>query len=405
MATRSSTKMKQNFFSILILTTSSFAGRLPEEVYKNSEEYENLQLDRNQANSFLENDNNRNLDLESHDDRRSWDMKNEQLSDQDFGTNEYDHDAILGEENSITFESLPREEAQARWNMVFEKIDKNRDENLSPNELTTWIRYVTSKWITKEIEEQFPDVDRNNDGRLTWEEVEKSHYPEFFDGDDDDKDQNQREHQEAIRKMSLESGQDKSWKRDERRFRYADVNDDNYLDENEYAMFLHPEEYSNMRDVLVEEILDEIDDDKDRRISENEYLKDMWNDQTLEEVLNNPANALRKERGDGPFESDDNEDDENVLHAPNWIETEAQTFRDVYDKNRDGYLDKPEILDWILGGATDNVEVEVNHLMMAADDDQNGLINRHEAVVEHMDIFVGSAALDFGDVIVRHTEF
>ena len=114
---------------------------------------------------------------------------------------------------------------------------------------------------------------------------------------------------------------------------------------------------------------------------------------------------MRKERGDGPFESDDNEDDENVLHAPNWIETEAQTFRDVYDKNRDGYLDKPEILDWILGGATDNVEVEVNHLMMAADDDQNGLINRHEAVVEHMDIFVGSAALDFGDVIVRHTEF
>ena len=53
----------------------------------------------------------------------------------------------------------------------------------------------------------------------------------------------------------------------------------------------------------------------------------------------------------------------------------------------------------------DHVESEVEHLFYAADTDIDGFLSRDEMVEKNMDVFVGSEALDFGDVLIRHTEF
>ena len=61
-------------------------------------------------------------------------------------------------------------------------------------------------------------------------------------------------------------------RRDRRRWAKADVDQDNKITKEEYTAFLHPEEYDHMKDVVVEETLDDIDKDGDGFVSLQEYL-------------------------------------------------------------------------------------------------------------------------------------
>lgn len=60
--------------------------------------------------------------------------------------------------------------------------------------------------------------------------------------------------------------------RDRRRWEKADVNKDNEITKEEYTAFLHPEEYDHMKDVVVDETLQDIDKDGDGFVSLDEYL-------------------------------------------------------------------------------------------------------------------------------------
>lgn len=61
-------------------------------------------------------------------------------------------------------------------------------------------------------------------------------------------------------------------KRDKRRWAMADVDKDNKITKEEYTAFLHPEEYDHMKDVVVDETLEDIDKDGDGSVSIDEYL-------------------------------------------------------------------------------------------------------------------------------------
>lgn len=61
-------------------------------------------------------------------------------------------------------------------------------------------------------------------------------------------------------------------KRDKRRWAMADVDKDNKITKEEYTAFLHPEEYDHMKDVVVDETLEDIDKDGDGAVSIDEYL-------------------------------------------------------------------------------------------------------------------------------------
>jgi hypothetical protein len=60
--------------------------------------------------------------------------------------------------------------------------------------------------------------------------------------------------------------------RDKRRWSSADVNGDGALDREEFAAFLHPEETPHMKDIVVLETMEDIDKDKDGKISLEEYV-------------------------------------------------------------------------------------------------------------------------------------
>ena len=61
-------------------------------------------------------------------------------------------------------------------------------------------------------------------------------------------------------------------RRDKRRWEKADLDKDNRLTKEELTAFLHPEEIDHMKEVMVDETLEDIDKDKDGRISKDEYI-------------------------------------------------------------------------------------------------------------------------------------
>ena len=52
----------------------------------------------------------------------------------------------------------------------------------------------------------------------------------------------------------------------------ADIDKDNQISKEEYTAMLHPEEYDHMKDVVVDETLEDIDKDGDKAVSIEEYL-------------------------------------------------------------------------------------------------------------------------------------
>lgn len=60
--------------------------------------------------------------------------------------------------------------------------------------------------------------------------------------------------------------------RDKRRWAAADVNGDGLLSKKEFESFLHPEESVHMKDIVVYETMDDMDTDKDNKISMDEYI-------------------------------------------------------------------------------------------------------------------------------------
>lgn len=65
-------------------------------------------------------------------------------------------------------------------------------------------------------------------------------------------------------------------RRDKRRWTVADQNGDNELSKEEFFAFLHPEEAGYMRDIVVLETLEDVDKDKDGKVSLSEYIGDMY---------------------------------------------------------------------------------------------------------------------------------
>lgn len=162
--------------------------------------------------------------------------------------------------------------------------------------------------------------------------------------------------------------------RDRRRWSVADRDGDDNLTRVEFAEFLHPEEAPRMRDIVVSETIDDIDKDKDGKVSVDEYIGDMYR---------------AGEEGD---------------EEPEWVRNERETFGSFRDKDKDGYMNHDEVRDWIIPPDFDHSEAEARHLVYEADTDADGKLSKEE-ILNKYDLFVGSQATDFGEALTRHDEF
>ncbi|KAJ4922744.1 hypothetical protein JOQ06_004147 [Pogonophryne albipinna] len=270
---------------------------------------------------------------------------------------DYDHEAFLGEEKARAFEQLPAEESQRRLGIMVDKMDSNTDGFISEEELKNWIRISQRRQIVDSVDQQWKDFDLNQDDQISWEEYKNTTYGSYLEDPQTDTEFN------YVHMMA----------RDERRFRAADTNGDLIADRKEFTAFLHPEDHKHMKDIVVQETMEDIDKNGDGFIDLKEYIGDM-------------------------FTSEDGEDE------PDWVASERQQFSEFRDKNGDGKMDQEETLDWILPSDYDHAEAEAKHLLHESDANQDGKLTRDE-ILSKFEVFVGSQVTDFGEALLRHDEF
>jgi len=272
----------------------------------------------------------------------------------------YDHEAFLGQE-AEEFDNLTQEESQRRLGLIVDKIDKNNDGYVTQEELKDWIKFTQNRYIMNDVHSQWDNHKVPDDGKLAWSLYRKDTYG--FMTDEEASDAQKSDDSYTYAKMII---------RDKRRWAAADLDSDGLLSKKEFVSFLHPEESVHMKDIVVYETMDDMDTDKDNKISMDEYIADLF---------------------PGLGTSDE----------PNFIISEKEQFKTYRDKDGDGYLDIGEIKDWILPDNFDHAEAESRHLVYESDSDADGKLTKEEILAKY-DLFVGSQATDFGEAIMKHDE-
>ncbi|KAM8844106.1 reticulocalbin-3 isoform 2-T2 [Spinachia spinachia] len=277
----------------------------------------------------------------------------------DSGGFQYDHEAFLGKEEAKTFDQLTPEESKDKLAKIVERIDMDKDGYISHAELHHWIKHRQRRYIEENVNKHWKDYDKNQDGKIGWEEYKNTTYGNYLDDEFDDLDN------KATYKSMLT--------RDERRFKTADRDADGIATREEFTAFLHPEEYDHMKDVVVQETVEDIDKNGDGKINLEEYIGDMYT----------------SEDGGG---------------EPDWVQTEKKQFSEFRDVNKDGYLDADEVAHWILPGEVDHADNEAKHLIYETDTDKDQKITKKE-ILANWNMFVGSQATNYGeDLTKRHDE-
>ncbi|XP_042197518.1 reticulocalbin-1 [Callorhinchus milii] len=283
-----------------------------------------------------------------------------ELSDQthqDTESFQYDHEAFLGKEEATTFDQLTPEESQERLGKIVDRIDDNKDQFVTTEELKAWIKRVQKRYIYENVAKVWRDYDLNKDNKIAWDEYKQATYGYYLE--------NPEEFQDIADQLSFK----KMLHRDERRFKSADIDGDLVATREEFTAFLHPEEFEHMKEIVVLETLEDIDKDGNGFIDEDEYIADMF--AHVEGVA-----------------------------EPDWVQTEREQFSDFRDLNKDGKMDKAEIRHWILPQDYDHAQAEARHLVYESDKDKDQKLSKQE-ILDNWNMFVGSQATNYGEDLTR----
>ncbi|XP_066928056.1 calumenin-A-like [Clytia hemisphaerica] len=261
----------------------------------------------------------------------------------------YDHDAFLGKGHGHDFDGLEPQEAKRRLREMLKKVDTDKDGFISFEELRDWVDKQRISYMWETLDTNIRQNDDDHDGLITWIEYKHSQFGKWEDA-------------ETEIDAKLQARINKS----EKKFKLADTNGDGKLSRDEFAFFRHPEESRDekLQDIAVDEVIDDMDQNGDRKIDQEEFLGQYVDD------ANNP---------------------------PDWVLEDRKHFRDKLDKNKNGMLEREEMKAWVLPNRDDTLK-ETKHLIADADDNEDGRLSFDE-VVDHFQTFVGSTATDHGQAL------
>ncbi|KAI4825671.1 hypothetical protein KUCAC02_021347 [Chaenocephalus aceratus] len=272
---------------------------------------------------------------------------------------EHDMNVLLGEDTEEILKFSPAEQRKKMMEIV-KRIDTNADNVLNPEEITLWIQHVYRKYALEDAKERFPEFDTDKDGVVTWEEYNTVAHGQLISFDDSDVLQDPE--QESLRHLHS---------KEKRRFDFADVDGTPGLNVTEFLAFTHPSEVDHMADFAIEDVLSEYDTDKDGLISLSEFIGDVRGDE------------------DSPSQ---------------WEIEETVRFKDLYDQDKDGKLNRDEQLRWVAPNSYGSAREEALHLIKEMDQDGDGRISEPE-VLKNQEIFMNSEVTDYGRQLhVSHDE-
>ncbi|XP_029910433.1 reticulocalbin-2 [Myripristis murdjan] len=274
---------------------------------------------------------------------------------------EHDMHVLLGNEDSEETKKLSPAEKRQRMMAIVKKIDKNSDKLLSAEEITLWIQHVYRKYALDDAEERFPEFDTDSDGVVSWEEYNMVAHDQLISFDDSAVLEDPE--QESLRYLH---------QKERRRFEFADVDGTPGLNVTEFLAFTHPSEVDHMSDFAIEDVLSEYDTNKDGFISLSEFIGD-----------------VRSDEGNTPSQ---------------WEIEETVRFKDLYDQDKDGKLNREEQLRWVAPNSYGSAREEALHLIKEMDHDGDGQISEAE-VLKNLETFMNSEVTDYGRQLhVSHDE-
>lgn len=153
-------------------------------------------------------------------------------------------------------------------------------------------------------------------------------------------------------------------------FQAADTSRDGKLDRKEFVAFNSPEDFPDvMRKPVLDLTFSTKDKNGDRRVDFQEFIGDRGQDKNKE-----------------------------------WIVAEKDRFDNDLDSDKDGSLDESEVYAWIVPDNDEIARDEVDHLFAGADDDHDDRLTLDE-IEQHYDIFLGSEATDYGEMLHEPHKF
>ncbi|VDN06190.1 unnamed protein product [Thelazia callipaeda] len=278
----------------------------------------------------------------------------------------FDHEAFLGKDTAAEYDELSPEISKERLAKLIPKMDVNGDGFVEESELKDHINFMQQRYVNNDVDRTWKNynAEKIKDGKISWDDYVEMVYGTVGKG------------------QELSPEYQKMMSRDERRWKKADYDSNELLDRTEYGCFMHPEECDHMRDVVVQETLEDIDKDKNGYVELDEYIGKFMNAYTCD--------MYRPE--DYPELSG---------KEPEWVASERQMFKEHRDKNGDGKLDQEEMKEWIMPVGFDHADAEAKHLIGIADEDRDGKLSVKE-ILDHYDTFVGSQATDYGEQLHKH---
>ncbi|XP_053283755.1 reticulocalbin-2 isoform X2 [Pleuronectes platessa] len=273
---------------------------------------------------------------------------------------EHDLNVLLGEKDTEEIKKLSPGEQRQKMNEIVKKIDTNGNNLLSAEEITLWIQHVYRKYALEDAEERFPEFDTDKDGAVTWAEYNTVAHNQLISLDDSTILEDPE--QESLRHLHL---------KERRRFDFADVDGRPGLNVTEFLAFTHPSEVDHMADFAIEDVLSEYDTDRDGFINLREFIGDVHGDE-------NPPSQ--------------------------WEIEETVRFKDLYDQDKDGRLNREEQLRWVAPNSYGSAREEALHLIKEMDSDEDGQISQEE-VLKNQETFMNSEVTDYGRQLhVSHDE-
>ncbi|XP_070686204.1 reticulocalbin-2 [Pempheris klunzingeri] len=273
---------------------------------------------------------------------------------------EHDMNVLLGDEDTEEIKKLSPAEQRKKIMEIVKKIDANGDNLLNSEEITLWIQHVYRKYALDDAKERFPEFDTDKDGVVTWEEYNMVTHEQLISFDDSAVLEDPE--QESLRHLHL---------KERRRFDYADADSTSGLNVTEFLAFTHPSEVDHMADFAIEDVQGEYDTDKDGFISLSEFIGDVRSDE------------------DSPSQ---------------WEIEETVRFKELYDQDKDGKLNREEQLRWVAPNSYGSAREEALYLLKEMDHDGDGHISEAE-VLKNQEAFMNSEVTDYGRQLhVSHDE-
>lgn len=275
-------------------------------------------------------------------------------------TPQHGANVLLGEEDTGEMQKLSPADQKMKMLEIVKRIDANGDQLLSAEEMAVWIQRVYRSYALEDAAERFPDFDQDQDGLVSWEEYDTVTHGHLIPLDHDES-LNDPE-QQSLRNLH---------RREKQRFDFADGDGNAGLNVTEFLAFTHPSEVDRMADFAIEDVLNEYDLDQDGFISLHEFIGDV--------------------RGEADA-------------ASQWETEETVRFKDLYDQDKDGKLNREEQLRWIAPNSYGSAREEALHLIKEVDRDQDGQLSVSE-VLKSQDTFMNSEVTDYGRQLhITHDE-